>query len=495
MRSSVLFVLRRIRPACAPVLCLALASQAVAQSMPPLSPVPSPPAPTPVVEGAPVSVTLSDVVALALRDNRGIRSAYLQRVVQKFDLVVAERQFRPRLIINASAVAARVGGVDSTVYSVTPSVTWALPTGAAINFSWTKRSDRLAGTGSESGTLSANQPLLRGAGLDVNLAPLRIARLQEQINQLGLKSTVSDTVTGVVLQYRALLQAQEQVRLAELALQRTQDLLETNKALIEAGRMAAADIVQTESGVANQQFSLIQARQQLRSTQLSLLQLLALDLRTNIIAGDKITAEHAAIDLNKVIALALDSRMDILSQRKSLEAARQNLIVARNGRLWALDLVGTMDRQHATGPLPGGPDLGTNSSIGLQLSIPFGDDSPKQAELAAVTGVRTGELNLEGLTQSVEAQVRDAVQNVEASWLQLEAARRARTLAAQALEIQREKLKAGRSSNFEVLSFQADLRAADAQELSASISYLNSLTALDQQIGSTLDTWRINLND
>lgn len=87
------------------------------------------------------------------------------------------------------------------------------------------------------------------------------------------------------------------------------------------------------------------------------------------------------------------------------------------------------------------------------------------------------------------------MQSVEASWLQLEAARRARSLAARALDIQREKLKFGRASNFEVLSFEADLRAADAQELSARINYLNQLTSLDQQIGSTLDTWKIDLND
>ncbi len=72
---------------------------------------------------------------------------------------------------------------------------------------------------------------------------------------------------------------------------------------------------------------------------------------------------------------------------------------------------------------------------------------------------------------------------------------RLRALSEQALEIGQERLRFGRASNFEVLSLQADLRAADAQQLSANIAYLNALTALDQQIGSTLETWRISLND
>lgn len=120
---------------------------------------------------------------------------------------------------------------------------------------------------------------------------------------------------------------------------------------------------------------------------------------------------------------------------------------------------------------------------------------PRRADLAATTSLRTAELYYEDLTAAAEAQIRDAVQTADSAWRQLEAARRARDLAEQALSLQQEKLRVGRASNFEVLSFQSDLRAADIQELSARIAYLNTLTALDQQIGSTLETWRISLND
>ena len=75
----------------------------------------------------------------------------------------------------------------------------------------------------------------------------------------------------------------------------------------------------------------------------------------------------------------------------------------------------------------------------------------------------------------------------------METARRARDLAERALELEQEKLQAGRTSNFEILSLQAGLRTADIQALAAEIAYLNALTALDQQIGSTLETWRITL--
>lgn len=464
----------------------------------PRSPVSSPPPPTPVANGAPVKLTLSEAVALGLRDNRGIRSAYLSRVAQKFDLVVAESRFQPRLMLSAGVSAERVGGGSTTVTNLSPSATWLAPTGAFARFSWAKTTSHGAGggLGGETSNFTVSQPLLRGAGIAVNMAPVRIARLQEQVNRLQLKSSVSDTVTTIIFAYRGLSQAQEQVRLAEASLARTQDLLATNRALIDAGRMAAADIVQTESGLANQQVAVLQAQQQRNSAQLALLRLLAVDLRTNVVAADDMTAPHVDIDLDKVIALGLDARMDILAQRKLIEQDRMSLTVAKNNRLWDLSVTAGVSRNTvAGGPAAGVPSLGTDSTVGVQINIPIGDYSLRQGEIQATVGLRTAEIQLDDLMQSAEAQIRDATQSVDAAWSQLEAAKRAQELAARALDLQREKLKAGRASNFEVLSFQNDLRAADTQALTATISYLNALTALDQQLGTTLDTWRIDLND
>lgn len=473
-----------------------LMPHARAQRVAPDAPFPSPPA-RPVPSGKPVPLSLVEAVALGLRDNRGIKSAYLERVAQKFDLVVAESLFRPRIDLAADLVRQRVGGITSTDLAMTPSISWLAPTGASAGLVWDRR-QRLDGGSralSDTTSFSISQPLLRGAGFDVTLAPVRIARLQEQINHLRLKSTVSDTVTAIIFAYRDLLRAQQQVQLAQLSLERTQSLLDTNRALIAAGRMAAADIVQTESGLANQEVAVLQARQQKASAQLSLLQLLAVDPRTNIVAGDPIRAEQMSIDLDAVIDLGLSSRMDILAQRKALEQDRQALIVARNNRLWNLSVTGSISRQRGNDALLGQTDPRTDHAVGLQLDIPIGDPSLRQREIQATTTIRTAELRYQDLCQSVETQIRDAAQTVEANWQQLEAARRARNLAAKALELEQEKLKVGRASNFEVLSFQTDLRAADTQELTASITYLNALTALDQQIGNTLDTWRIDLND
>lgn len=470
------------------------ATEARSQAMPsPISPVVLPSG-APIPAGAPLELTLDEAVALGLRNNRGIRSAYLQRVVQRFDLRVAERAFVPQGAIRVEVGQRRIGGETQGETIIGPSASWRTPLGGAVDFVWA-RADPLKDRGSsfETAGVSLSQPLLRGAGLAVNMAPVRIARLQEEINRLQLEATVAGTVSAVITSYRGLIQTQEQVRLAEESLERTRALLETNRALIAAGRMAESDIVQTESGVANQEVAVLQARQQVVTAQLGLLQLLALASRTNVVAVEPMTAARVEVDLDSVMATAFASRIDLLAQRKSLEQMRQSMIVARNQRLWDVSLVATVTRDD--GPRFFNRMDETDTTVGLRLNIPIGDLSRRQNWLAAETGMQTAELAFEEMKQSVESQVLDAVQSVEASWRQVEAARRARVLSERALEIGQERLRFGRASNFEVLSLQSDLRAADAQALSANIVYLNALTALDQQIGSTLETWRISLND
>jgi len=476
------------------------------QTPPPRPPVASPPAPPPTAVGPRLPLSLADAVFIGLRDNRTVKSAYITRVAEKFDLYVAKARFRPTASLEGEVDATRDSGVGGSTVSLTPTATWLIPTGAQFQASFTRLDDRTGGmdAGTTIATLSVTQPLLRGGGIAVNTAPVKIAELQERINQLTLKSTVIDTVTNIIVAYRTLAAAQQELVIADQSLNRSRSQLQTNQALIDAGRMAAAEIVQTQADIANQQVALLQAEQARNSAQLALLRLLAMDLHTNVVAADAIDVRHLTIDLDHVIGVALENRPDYLSARRALEQGRQSLIVAKNDRLWTLSAIASVQHQSFSGaglipidPTTGLPiaQAGTSASVGLQLTIPIGDVALEQEEVQATTTLRTQQVELEDLRQEIEAQVRDAVQGVELTWREVEAARQAGDLAARTLDLEHQLLSAGRASNFEVLSFEANRRAADIQTLSAQIAYLNALTSLDQQLGTTLDTWKISLND
>ncbi|HYH20988.1 MAG TPA: TolC family protein [Azospirillum sp.] len=517
----------RRRPFLAVLIGLALtASPATGQGLQPnraYAPAGVPPVPA-AAEGKAVKLTLPEAVYLGLRQNRQIRSAYLQRVVDKYNLLLAENEFRPQGSIVAGYSVQRTGslkvppdmvasggggGATGNTFrssaTVTPTVTLKSPIGTTLGLTWGNSQTGARGTvpgqrgGGQTLTLSVIQPLLRGAGYDAATAGLRIARIQERAAQVQLKARVADTVTQIVGAYHQFIAAQQRVGIARAAVKRAYDLQATNQALIQAGRMAESELVQSQSTVASQELARISAENAFDSARLQLVTLLALDPHTRIEPADTLTAQPVRIDFEAVRAIAFDSRPDHLGQLLSIETARIAQAQAENQRLWDLSATGSVSV-----PTSGRSErealelMGrsrTNLGAGLQLVIPLNDLPQRQAVVSATTQLRQSELQLEQLRAQIEQDVRDAVRNVDTLWRQYKLAKQAHELTVKKLEIENAKLRAGRTTNFQVVSFQNELRQAEVTELEAMISYLNALVALDQRLGTTLDTWQIQLND
>ncbi|WP_157019498.1 TolC family protein [Mesorhizobium xinjiangense] len=493
---------------------------AVAQSVPVPTPRPDPdaleavPTPTPrpahvppasseagyasdprfTLSGTPMS--LADAIFLGLRQNRSIKSAYINRVAQKFSLKVAEDRFTPQFAIAGSAARHRIGDVDSTTIDVSPGVSVLAPTGAVFDFAWNNsaflgESERTLSSIAE---LSVEQPLLRGAGVRVNTAPVRTARLGERINRLQLSATVSETVASVIFSHRDLLLAQEELALAKAAVGRAEELVGINAALISAGRMAAVESVQAEADLESQKLRLLQAAQGLDNARFALLDLLGLDLNSKIVARENPTPKRISPQADKLMSVALMNRPDYLGQLYAIEQSRLGYEVAENEQLWDIDLFarGRLGREYAdVAPTRRVADI----TAGLRFDIPFNDLSRRQQLVNAGTDLRSAELQLAVIRSGIEMQILSTVSEIEILWQQLGIARRSHELALEAVDIERTKLSAGRSSTFEVRSLENDLRASEIRLLQARVGYLNALTRLDLQLGTTLKTWEIDLRD
>lgn len=454
------------------------------------------PPPTPAVaEGERVEISLAEAVALCLRDNRTIQVAYFQRITQKFDLLVAEDQFRPKLTVRSSYTTRQDGSGNGSSADVTPTATLLTPVGTQLALSWaniTNKSSTGNTTASSNPSLTLTQPLLRGAGLNAATAPLRTARLDESINRMSLQATVSQEVTDIVLAYRSYLLAIERWRISQDALERSRGLMTVNQDLVASGRMAAVDLIQNESDIANQELAAEESANSKESARLALLEKLAIDQRTDLLLTEQLTVNAPNVNLDGALASAFFSKPEYLIQQVLLERAELGVDVAKDQRQWDLSLVAGMSKSNL-------PTTGLKSDWnrygGVQLVVPLGDASLDRPVVQADVVLRTARLQLEGAHQQLEQQVRDAVRTVETRWRQVTISRRAEEFAAQKLEIEREKLKAGRSTTFQVLSFESDFRQAVSNRLSAVVDYMNALTLLDRQVGDTLRKWKITLKD
>jgi outer membrane protein TolC len=444
-----------------------------------------------------IQLTLSDVVILALENNRSIKEVYLERIAQRQDLAVAESKFAPIFTPSVSISLAQFGSNRSTTNTdVGLEATVRVPTGGQLSFSWAATGQTLNSIGSildpfdngfgQNLQLSFRQPLLRGAGVNVNKASIDIARLTEQINILDLKSTLSNIITDAIVAYRELLRTQERLKIAQLSLKSAQDFLEINQALIDAGRLAPVDIVQSETDVANRQVSLIEAENSFDAARLLLLNILDIDQNVVIVPADVITASPVALDSNKLMQLALANQPEYLKAQLDIDRTKLTLLQAQNNRLWDLNL----NTSYAYGS-------GNTSDVraGLGLSYEFGNLTAEQDFQRSRVNQLQAENTLQEQHTSLELTVTDSIRDVRLSFAQVELARKATELSERQLEIAREKQKLGRPITvFELVRLQNDLVQARNQELNATINYLNALTRLDQTLGTTLDTWQVTIN-
>lgn len=454
--------------------------------------------------GPVLELDLPGAIALALTANRDIQSAYLGRISEEYSLRVAEDRFRPDLDLIADGEIGQSGDrsnpFDTEVAALSQRLSLLAPTGGAVSLTWANRRESTpsgAATYEAGLELSVVQPLLRGGGFAVNRAPVRIARINERINVLTLRSTINRIITDVVTGYRQLMLEERRLDIAERSLIRARRLLETNRALIDAGRMARQDIVQTEADASQRELDLVSAQNTADSARLALLDTLDIDPETRLKLTKTLRLEEAGgLDFETAYARALASRPTYLQALLRLEIARIDTRTARNERLWRLDASVTASVAGFSDEGPGAAledwnDDPVQYRAGLQLTVPIGDRSRKRGVIDAEVARRRLELSAQEVREAVRIDIKDRVRTIESLRRQVDLAQRAAELAARQLEIENLKLSQGRSSNFQVLDFENQLITAQINEATAEVSYLNARTQLDEALGTSMETWRI----
>ena len=430
-----------------------------------------------------LELTLDETIGLALQNNRSLLDARLARTLQAFALDVAGDRYRPTASIGPTA---RAQGERAAEADVAVEAGLRVPTGGRFTLRWSRPLAGEAGIDS-SGTYSLGftQPLLKGFGVAIDTAPLRIARLSEEINELAFRQAIADVVVSTIRSWRALVRARRQLQISEASLARAREQAEVNRKLIEAGQMAAREILQSEADIAERELGLERTRNAVTVANFVLIDILDLDTATVIRPVERPTGRRPAPDLEESIETALSHSPGYARAVLEKEIAAIDLDVAENDMLWDLSLETEVSR---------GVDAGRSEyAAGLRLTVPLWDRSPELGLTKARGDVQRAERGVAEQRQSIGIAVRQSVNDVLAGQRRTELARRARALAEEKLEIERSKLGLGLSSTFQLTRFEDDLVRTQNAEVDAVVDYENALTALNQTLGTTLETWDIRV--
>ena len=471
----------------------------------------TPSAEDPQPEGARLNLTLAQTLEMTLRNNPTLVAERLERPLQKYDLEVAEAWFWPQLTsgaVRTEYVRDNLTGATEYRLSAGPLLHMRLPTGGEVSVgpSWVATATRDGDGRSihddrEALGFTLWQPLLKGGGLTAGRAPVLLARVAEERNVLRFRDALMDVLRDTILTYRALIQAEQRVSIDERSLARARETLEVNRVLIGTGRMAEQDITQTEANIAQRELSLVKSQDALDDARRNLNVLLDLPGTVLVTPAEAVEFdedEAGGFDVAASVALARQHNPAYLGAMLAVRRAEIERVLADNNARWDLALTARADSGGVGGSVRrdlGGAGDDSRYAVGLELRIPLGDDAAKadrRQRLAASTALQRAEFALANYGRELDTNVRNAVRAARTRLQEVRLARAALALAEAKLEIEREKLSLGLSSNYQLALFETDLVNAQVNDVAARIGYLNALTALDHIQGTVLDTWGID---
>jgi len=350
------------------------------------------------------------------------------------------------------------------------------------------------------------QPLLRDGWRAVNLATLRVARINHRQSLAQFRQKVEEIVGDTIIAYWGLVQARRDVKIQESLLRKTRETLKriTDRGLIDATKV---QIKQAESAVESRNAVLIRARKTILDAQDRLARLLA-DKQINLLSQHEIipttppSEVKVEIDPTDRLVMALRHNAVLEQARLAIDVADITVRVAKNQALPRLDLTASTGLQ-GLGPTKHGADRAFYSgeylsyAVGLSLEVPLGNRERRaevrKRRLERLRAIAT----LQNLVDQVAVEITNGVRQIHTTFEELRAQRAAVEAASvqlQALE-DTERIRGKLSPEFLQVKLQAQETLADNQraELQAVINYNAAMTDLARLAGTILDVHHVKL--
>lgn len=468
-------------------------------------------------EAKPVEVRLSlaDARSRALRYNLTLAASLLDPAIAREGLNEEIAAFDATFTTSVnystsdSPTATRLEGSQGNNLSVVPGVRVPLITGGEIqvqlpiNRSETDNEfSELNPAYSSDLVASVSQPLLRGGGIDVNEAGIRIAFYQSQATELQTKAQAIRVIADVDRAYWRLQAARRDLEVRAEALREAQEQIARARRLVRAQQAPEVEVLRAESGAADQLEAVINAENALRQRQRELkLQVndpnLPVDTDTIVVPESLATTLSFDVDARTMVDRAIKQRTELLVAELTLIQRGINTNVARNGLLPLL----TLEYQYRVNGLGSSLDQSLeltrefdyeDHSIGLQVEIPIGNRAAQARYRSSLLNRMRALADRDTQAQLVRREVLDAVDTIRANYQRVIAARQRVSLNKRLLDAEIRQFENGQRTSTEVRDAQLNLANAESLAVAAEAEYQISQVDLAFATGTTLGAARIS---
>ena len=392
-------------------------------------------------------------------------------------------------------------------------------------------------------TVSYTQPLWRGLRFDNNRRQIEIAKKNLSLTDAQFRQRTIDTITNVQRTYWDLVFALRSLQVQRDAVDVARTQLNHNKRLVEQGQLAPIDVVASEAQISTYEQNVFSALEEVSRAENNIKNLIAENQNAaiwseSLVPVDPIDLAVPDVSLPEALKTAMENRPELQQSNLQREINQIDQKYFRDQTKPAVDLVGTYGLTGLAGslsaaglnplfssnlvvrqrvdelsvlagldPLPVvppqtfSPDLlggfghsvqnllanrYNNVRIGVQISLPLRNRTA-EANLgrSLVEGERIG-TQREQLEQTIQVDVRNALQAMRSSEARLRAAVATREANEQQFASEQRKLDAGQSTVFLVLERQTALTETRALELKAQTDLNKAIADLQRATGNAL---------
>lgn len=472
---------------------------------------------TPAFASETQNLDLGEAVSRALERNYSIRLESLSPIIARARIEAERGRFDPALEASYSRsvqTEARRGvdqnNPDAFVKDRLTDEQWdvglvgLLPWGTSYDLGWSVRNQ----TGTFNAFddqyssflgLSVTQPLLQGAGSDVNTTSIRIARKDAIFSDWQFRSQVITTITDTLLAYYDLHASRVALAVAQESRDLAAQLLEDNIKRAEIGVMSPLDITTARAELAQRAERLLLAERVVRDNENLLKRLISADVRDTLGIRLHIVRPPLALSetrLDPALIMAFELRPDYRQAILQFEKSEITLVFQKNQVLPRLDVTASLGASGVD------PDVGQSLeqtvnaksyswSVGAVFRLPIPNRTARSNRRVAELEVARSLLGMRQLEQEIIIAVDNALGQVFTSRQRIEASQQSRILAEESLVAEEEKLRAGVSTTFVVLELQRNLAEAQLIEIQALTDYNKSVASLDRETGATLSRWNV----
>jgi outer membrane protein len=384
-------------------------------------------------------------------------------------------------------------------------------------------------------TFSLTQPLFRGRSFDQPRRAIEIAKRNLSLTDTQFRQRTIDIIANVQRAYWDLTYALRNLQVQRDGVKDAKEQMEHNRRLVNEGQLAPIDIVASETQVANFEQAVYEALNGVGQAENNLKNLISPNRehgiwRESVTPVDSVDLDAPTTTLTEALETALQNRpeLEINQAQKDINAIDQKFFREQNKP--QIDLIASYTSAGVGGSLnpnfrnpllqtcidnPTQPqciaadqarqtllnnvggagsavtDIFTNKyptfRVGVQFNLPLFGDKTAKAQLgrSLVEGDRL-ETQREQIEQTIQVDVRNALQTLRTAEARLRAAAISRENTTKQYESEQRKLDAGQSDIYKVLERQTALTTARSNELRAQTEVNKAISDLQRATGNSL---------